>query len=88
MADPPLVDDAVHVTTDWLSAFDVAVTAVGAEGAVAGTTADVGAEAALVPEPLVAVTVTVEEVPLVRPVTVQLVEAVAQVLPPGLDVTV
>ena len=36
MADPPLEAGAVQATTDWVLAFDVAVTPVGAPGVVAG----------------------------------------------------
>ena len=50
---------AVHDTTDWVLAKDVAVTPVGAPGTVAGVAVADGDEAAPVPEPLVAVTVKV-----------------------------
>ena len=59
MAAPPLEAGAVHDTTDWVLAFEVAVTAVGAPGAVAGLAAGEAAEAGLVPAELVAVTVNV-----------------------------
>jgi hypothetical protein len=85
----PLAAAAVHDTTDWALAYEVAVTDVGAPGTVfAGTTAFDAPEEAPVPAALVAVTVKVYEVPLVRPVTVQVVPLVAHVRPPGLDVTV
>jgi hypothetical protein len=88
MAAPPFEAGAVHDTVDWVLAYDVAVTAVGAPGMVAGVAGAEGAEAALVPAPLVAVTVNVYGVPLVSPVTVQAVEAVVQVKLPGEEVTV
>jgi len=59
MAAPPLEAGAVHDTTDWVLALDVAVAAVGALGAAAGTAAGEAAEAGLVPAELVAVTVNV-----------------------------
>ena len=60
----------------------------GAPGTVAGTTAAEALEADPVPAAFVAVTVNVYEVPFVRPVTVQLVDAVVQVNEPGEEVTV
>jgi hypothetical protein len=66
----------------------VADTDVGAPGAVAGVTAGLAADGALVPAPLVAVTVNVYGVPLTRPITVQPSVAVVQVAPPGDAVTV
>ena len=80
---------AVHDTTDWPFAFDVAVTDVGAPGAVAGTAAADATDATPVPAEFVAVTVNVYEVPLERPVTVhEVAGAVAlQTNEPGLDVT-
>ena len=65
-----------------------AVPMVGAPGTVAGTTAAEAADAGPVPAALVAVTVKVYEVPLVRPETVQLVVDVLQTKLPGDDVTV
>lgn len=53
-----------------------------------GVTPAEGLDAALVPMPLVAVTVNVYVVPLVRPVTVHEVPAVVQVVPPGAAVAV
>jgi hypothetical protein len=50
---------AVQDTADWALALDVAVTAVGAPGAVAGMAAADGLDAGLVPAALVAVTVNV-----------------------------
>ena len=87
IAEPPVETGAVHDTTDWALAFAVADTEVGAPGAVAGTTAPEAVDGEPVPAALVAVTVNVYEVPLVRPVTVQLVDAVVQVNEPGEDVT-
>ena len=59
MAAPPLDSGAVQDTTDWVLAFDVADTAVGTLGVVAGMAAADAVEAALVPAELVAVTVKV-----------------------------
>jgi hypothetical protein len=67
---PPLSAGAVQDTTELAFAVDVADTAVGAPGAVAGTATAEAVEAAEVPEAFVAVTLNVYEVPLVRPVTV------------------
>ena len=60
----------------------------GAPGTVAGVTAADAVEAALVPVALVAVTVNVYAVPLVKPVTVIGLEVPVAVILPGLDVTV
>ena len=79
---------AVHVTTDWVLAAPIALTAVGAPGTVAGTTAADADEAAPVPDAFVAVTVNVYEVPFVRPVTVHEVDTVEHVNEPGVEVTV
>ena len=68
-------------------ALDVAVAAVGVPGVVAGVAGADPADAGPVPARLMAVTVNVYEVPLVRPVTMQLVPLVEQVNPPGDDVT-
>ena len=76
-------------TTEMPFTFDVADTEVGAPGAVAGTAAADAVEAVEVPDPFVAVTVNVYEVPLVRPATVQVrAPVVVQVLASGVDVTV
>ena len=86
---PPFEAGAVQDTTDWAFWWAMAVTPVGAPGMVDGVAATGGDDAGLVPTPLVAVTVNVYAVPLVRPVTVQVVVAplgVVQVCPP-LDVT-
>ena len=88
MAAPPLDAGAVHDTTDWVLAFDVPPTPVGAPGVVAGVAGAEAIDAALVPAGLVAVTVNVYAVPLVRPGTVQLVATAAQVRLPGDEVTV
>jgi hypothetical protein len=55
-----------------------------------GVTDELALDDPEVPPPLVAVTVNVYAVPLVRPVTSQLVSGrvMVQVKPPGLDVTV
>ncbi|CAB4950399.1 unannotated protein [freshwater metagenome] len=81
---------AVHDTTDCAFAFDVAVTDVGAPGAVAGMAPAEATDAGPVPNEFVAVTVNVYEVPFVRPTTAhEVVGAVAlQVNDPGEDVTV
>jgi hypothetical protein len=70
----PPFDGAVQDTTAWASPA-AAVTPVGAAGAVApaGVTAEEAAEAGPVPTALVADTVNVYAVPLVRPVTVAVV---------------
>ncbi len=66
---PPLLAGATKATLTC--AFPrVATTAVGALGTVAGVTLADGAEATLLPIALVAITVQVTAVPLVRPVTV------------------
>ena len=88
MAAPPLLAGAVHDTTDWALAYEVPVTVVGAPGIVAGVAGAEAAEAAPVPAAFVAVTVNVYAVPLVSPLTVQEVDTVEQVKPPGDDVTV
>jgi hypothetical protein len=59
MAAPPLEVDAVHDTTDWALAYEVADTLVGALGTVAGIAEADAVEAGPVPAPLVAVTVKV-----------------------------
>ena len=79
---------AVHDTTDWVLALDVAVTLVGTLGVVAGVAAAEGAEADPVPAALMAVTVKVYAVPLVSPVTVQVVTVAEHVAMPGEAVTV
>jgi len=85
---PPLLTGAVQDTTDWVFAFEVPETEVGAPGTVEGTTAAEAVEVAPVPDTFVAVTVNVYEVPFVRPATVHEVVAVVHVNEPGVDVTV
>jgi hypothetical protein len=85
----PLLAGAVHATVAEVVDATVAVGADGVDGGPAGVTALDGDDARLVPTTLVAVTVKVYEVPLVRPVTVQVrAPVVVQVKPPGLEVTV
>ena len=86
-ADPPLLAGAAHDTVACVLPA-VAVTPVGAPGAVAGVTAVEGEDALLVPRLLVAVTVKVYAVPLASPVTVHDVVVDVQVSPSGEDVTV
>jgi hypothetical protein len=89
MAAPPFETGAVQETTDFRSSFDVPTTAVGAPGTVEGVAAAEAADATDAPLGFVAVTVKVYEVPLVRPVTVQVVSPVVlQVFAPGDEVTV
>ena len=59
IAEPPLDVGAVHETTDWPLAFDVAVTPVGIPGTVDGIAPAEAMEELPVPEALVAVTVNV-----------------------------
>jgi hypothetical protein len=59
MADPPLDAGAVQDTTDWALALDVAVTAVGAPGVVAGMAAADAADTGPAPTLVEAVTVNV-----------------------------
>ena len=84
---PPSNVGAVQDTTDWVFAFEVATTEVGASGTVAGATLADGADAAPDPAELVAATTNVYEVPLVRPLTVHEVVGVVHVNEPGEDVT-
>ena len=92
MIGDPLAAGAVHDTTAW--AFPaVAVTPVGAFGAVAGATGVTEFEAPLArdsPTTFVALTMKVYGVPFVSPVTVALIWPPATVLvtPPGELVTV
>jgi hypothetical protein len=88
MALPPSEAGAVQDTTaEALPAR--AEAPVGPPGTVAGVTAVEGSDAAPVPTALVAVTVKVYDVPLVRPLTVQdVAPVVVQVLLPGDEVTV
>jgi len=73
---PPLSAGAVHETTDWVFAFEVAVTFVGAPGVVAGVVAVDGFEMTLVPAALIATILNEYATPLVRPLIVQDVAAV------------
>ena len=66
----------------------VALTPLGAPGTVLGVTAVVALEAVPLPALLVALTVKVYAVPLVRPVTLIGLAAPLKVAPPGLTVTV
>ena len=87
IAVPPFEDGAVNVMV--AGEFPrVAVPIVGAPGTAAGVTEFDADDAVLVPELLVAVTVNVYAVPLVRPVTVMGDEEPLAVMPPGDDVTV
>ena len=87
IAEPPLDPGAVNVTVAWAIPA-VAVPMVGAPGTVYGVTALDALEGFEVPPVLVAVTVKVYDVPLVRPVTVSGVPTPVAVYEPGLDVTV
>jgi hypothetical protein len=87
-----LLTDAVHETVA-LKSPRVALGEVGASGALAGVYAADADDATESPMPLVAFTVNVYAVPLVRPVTMQLngfgdTGVVEHVAPPGLAVTV
>jgi len=88
IAEPPVLDGAVHDTTDWPFSPPVPTTPVGAPGTVKRTTAELAVEAEPVPLAFVAVTVNVYDVPYVRPETVHVVVAVVHVNEPGADVTV
>ena len=84
---PPFEAGAVQDTAA-LAAPAVALTIVGAPGVAIGVTDPDAVDAEPVPAALVAVTVKVYAVPLVRPDTVQGEAAAAQVRLPGEDVTV
>jgi len=84
MGSPPVEDGAIHEITPP----EVAFTPVGEYGALAGVTAAETVEATPFPATLCATTLKVYAVPLVRPVTLQEVVVVMQVLPPGEEVTV
>jgi hypothetical protein len=87
IADPPLLAGAVNVIVACpLPA--VALTPVGVPGVVAGVTALLAVEDALVPFAFVAVTVNVYAVPFVRPVTIIPDEPPVAVKPPVLEETV
>ena len=87
IAAPPSESGAFQLT-EACPAPAIAVTFVGASGTVAGVTELDGVDDALAPTELIAVTVNVYEVPLVRPATDVEVAVVVAVMPPGLDVTV
>ncbi len=81
---------AVPIVTGVNSPTALTVTSVGAVIArpLAGVTLFEAAEAALLPAELVATTVNVYAVPLVRPVTVIGLALPVAVIPPGVEVTV
>src|SRR5207253_4443256 len=90
MALPPSLAGAVQ-ETDAEALPAVAVTAVGAPGTVAGATGVTlleASEGALLPTALLATTVKVYAVPLVRPVSVADVPVTVALAPVGLEVTV
>jgi hypothetical protein len=88
IADPPVFVGAVKLTVA-LPLLPVALIPVGMPGAVtAGVTDDDAVEAVPVPTELVATTVKVYAVPLVRPVTVIGEDVPVAVMPPGEEVTV
>ena len=88
IADPPVFVGAVKLTVA-LPLLTVALIPVGVPGAVAaGLTAEDALEAVPVATELVAMTVKVYAVPLVRPVTVIGEDAPVAVRPPGEEVTV
>jgi hypothetical protein len=84
---PPFDAGAVNVT-DACALPAVAVPIVGAPGTVAGVTLLEDADAGPVPTELVAVTVNVYAVPLVKPATVIGLTVPVWVFPPGEDVAV
>ncbi len=86
--EPPALVGALHETFAWPFPA-LALTPTGAPGTGAdGVTVFEGAEGALVPVEVVAVTVNVCGVSLTNPLTLQLVApVVVQVNPPGLDDT-
>ena len=69
IADPPLLDGAVHVNETCVLPA-VPATLVGAPGTVRGVTEDDAVDVAPVPAVLVALTRNVYAVPFVKPVTV------------------
>ena len=88
MAAPPSLVDAVQLIVDWVDSNEMAPTPVGAFGTVDGIAVFDAADEEPVPALFVVVTVNVYELPLERPVIVQVVVAVVHVAPPGLAVTV
>ena len=88
IAEPPVFVGAVKLTVA-LPLLTVALIPVGVPGVVAaGVTEDEALEVVPVPTALVAVTVKVYAVPLVRPVTVIGEDVPVAVIPPGEEVTV
>jgi len=87
IAEPPFEAGADQETTTEESP-NTPDTPVGTPGTVAGTTAPEAVDAEPVPALFAAVTVNVYEVPLVRPLTAQLVVVDVHVNEPGDDVTV
>ncbi len=87
IAEPPFDAGGVKVTDAW-PLPPVAVPTVGAPGTVATVTEFDAADAGPVPTALVAVTVKVYAVPLVRPETTMGEELPVPVNPPGDEVTV
>ena len=87
MADPPLLPSSEKVTVAWPLEAMMEVM-VGASGTLAGVTELLGREPVLVPMALVAVTVKVYGVPLVRPVRVIGEEPPETTCRPSFDVTV
>jgi hypothetical protein len=88
MAAPPLFSGAVQLTAACMLPA-TATTAVGGSGTVIGVTARDGADGKLGPARLVATTVNVYGVPLVRPVTMHVrPTVVVQGTPPPEDVAV
>jgi hypothetical protein len=87
IGDPPFDAGGVKAT-EACPLPPVAVPTVGVPGTVAAVTEFEAAEGALVATALVAVTVKVYAVPLVRPVTTTGEDAAVAVMPPGDEVTV
>ena len=88
IAEPPFPAGALNVTV--ACAFPaIAMPMTGAPGTVAGVTALEAEDAGPLPTALVAITVKVYDVPLVRPVTVMGEDALGEEVPPGgLEMTV
>ena len=87
MALPPFDAGAAHDTVDDAFAPEVAVTAVGAPGVLAGVAVVSELDGDLFPDLLIATTVNFCAVPLVRPDNVHQVFVVLQVAPPREAVT-
>jgi hypothetical protein len=91
IAVPPLLTGAVNATVAVVDPVAVAVPIVGAPGTVNVVTELLAAEAALLPAALVAYTVNVYAVPVVKPETVIVPEPdcdTVPVAPPGLATAV